>query len=113
MKQALRRLLASVMLVTVVASLAAPPHAMAGACRENGAGGPPTLVAAMDHGACEHPGAGPCLLAVGCVNAPPALRPASATVASTLTAVLNRPVAVPQYADLFRAGPPTPPPNSI
>jgi len=114
LNRAIRRLLASVMLVTVVASFAAPPHV--GSCPEPGtpfAGR--TLVAAMDmdHGACAHPGAGPCLTASGCVSAPSALRSASAAVASRLTAVLVRPVAVPHYADLFRTGPPTPPPNSI
>lgn len=114
MKQAIRRLLASVMLVTVVASLAAPPHARADACGENGrAGGPPTLVAAMDHGACEHPGAGPCLAGGGCLNAPQALRPVAAAVLSPLAVILNRPGAAPHYADLCRTGPPTPPPNSV
>lgn len=110
----MRRLVASVILLALMQSLAAPPHAPAGACPEkDGTSGPPTLVAAMDHGACAHPGAGPCLAAIGCLGAPQALRPAGTVVESRLTAVLIRPVAVPQYADLFRTGPPTPPPNAI
>jgi len=114
LKRAIRRLLASIMLVVVVASLAAPPHAMAAACGEDGgAGGTPALVAAMDHGVCEHPGAGPCLAAVGCYSATVALRPVTAAVSSPLAFIPTGPATPPHYADLCRNGPPTPPPNSI
>ncbi len=114
MRKATRRLLASVMLGVVALSLAAPPHT--GACPEPGATYAGPVVAAameMDHEGCQHPGAGPCLTAVGCVSAPPALRPAPAALLSPLAVILTRPAAAPHYADLCRAGPPTPPPNSI
>jgi hypothetical protein len=112
---AVKRALASVMLAVVALSLATPPHAAAGAaCPESlGAGGTSALVAAMDHGGCQHAGAGPCLTAVGCLSAPPVLRPATATLLSPLAVILTRPAAAPHYADLCRTGPPTPPPNSI
>ena len=114
MKHALRRLLASIMLVVVVASLAAPPHAMAAACGEDGgAGRTPVLVAAMDHSGCQHPGAGPCLAAIGCYSETAALRPVAAAVSSPLAFLATEPATPPHCADLCRNGPPTPPPNSI
>ena len=114
MKHAMRRLLASMMLVGIVVSLAAPPHAMAAACGEDGgASRTPVLVAAMDHTGCEHPGAGPCLAAAGCLGAPQALRPGPSAAFSPLAVLPAHPAAVPHYADLCRTGPPTPPPNSI
>jgi hypothetical protein len=112
LKQALRRLLASAMLVAVMASLAAPPHA--GGCPEPaGSYRGPVLAAAMDHDSCQHPGSGPCLTAVGCVSAPPALRPAPAALISALSIVFTRPAEAPHPADLSHTGPPTPPPNSV
>ncbi len=112
MRKATRRLLASVMLGVVALSLAAPPHT--GGCPEPAATyGGPALGAAMDHGACQHPGAGPCLTAAGCVSAPLALRPATDTPLSSLPVVLTWAPAAPHYADLCRTGPPTPPPNAI
>ncbi len=113
MKRAIRRLLVSVMLVTVVASLAAPPHAAARSCPDDGAGGTSALVAAMDHGGCEHPGASPCLATVGCLGAPSALQPLAAAQVPTPGLVFIAPIAAPHYVDLCRTGPPTPPPNSI
>ena len=114
MKQAIRRLLASVMLVTVVASLAAPPHA--GACAEPGTSGAGSVLVAamdMDHGGCQHPGAGPCLTAVGCFSALLALRAGTDASLSACPVVLTRPAAAPHYADLCRTGPPTRPPNTV
>ena len=68
---------------------------------------------AMTGGTCEHTDAGPCLGSLGCVAAPPVLAivPTFLVVQNSLI-VLVTPSA-PPFGDLFRTGPPTPPPNLI
>jgi hypothetical protein len=112
-----RRLLASLTLAVLALSLVAP--ALAGGraaprdCPLAPAGGGPAFVAGMDGGSCEHTDVGPCLTALGCVAAAPAIRPAATSfVASAGMIVLGTPPA-PHPGDLYRTGPPTPPPNSV
>ena len=118
MRHALRRLLASVTLAVLALSFAAP---LAGgavrpashSCPMAPTGGAPVLVAGMDGGACEHADVGPCLPGFGCVTVPPAIRPVAALfVTPARLIVLGAPPA-PHFGDLYRTGPPTPPPNQI
>jgi hypothetical protein len=71
------------------------------------------LVAAMDGGACEHTGVGPCLTALGCVTAAPAIRPAAALLVTPARLLVLAVAPPPPVGDLSRARPPTPPPNLI
>ena len=63
-----------------------------------------------DH--CPHTDAGVCVTALGCGGVTPALRPAAPGIglAAALRPSATSPVA--RLADLYRVGPPTPPPNS-
>ena len=113
-----RRLLASVMLVGLSLWFALPP--LAGeAIRDCPPGAPrggdsgSVLVAAMDGGACEHTRVGPCLTALGCVTAAPAIRPAAALLLTPTRVIVLGAAPTPQVGDLYRTGPPTPPPNQI
>ena len=115
----LRRVFAGAMLATLAVSLVAPwlSAGLAGArdC-------PPArtsdshhaaLVSAMTDGACEHSDAGPCLGALGCVTLAPAIAivPTSLLVPAEL--ISRGILSTPRVGDLYRAGPPTPPPNQI
>jgi len=111
----LRRLLATLTLAVLALSLVAPPftggRAAAGDCPIAPGGGAPALVAGMDGGACEHTDAGPCLAALGCVAAAPALRPTATLLVSPTRLILLDAGPAPRIGDLHRTGPPTPPPN--
>lgn len=105
------------MLAGLALSFALPPLVGGAAasrdCPLAPSGGAPALVAGMDAGACEHTDVGPCLTTLGCVTAAPAVRPVAALfVASARLIVLGTPPA-PHLEDLYRTGPPTPPPNHI
>ncbi len=69
--------------------------------------------AAMADAACDHTAAGPCMGALGCVTVAPAIAnvPTTLVVPADLITFAIRPA--PQFGDLFRTGPPTPPPNQI
>jgi len=71
------------------------------------------VVHAMPDSACEHTGPGPCLGTLGCLAAPPAIAMPAANfvVPTTLIVLAVRPAT--HFGDLFRTGPPTPPPNHI
>jgi hypothetical protein len=71
------------------------------------------LVSAMADGVCEHSDAGPCLGVLGCVTLAPAIAivPTSLLVPAKLISGGIR--STPRVGDLYRAGPPTPPPNQI
>lgn len=115
----LRRLFASAMLATlalslVVASLSASlagtrdcPLAPASDSRRA------ALVSAMPDGACDHSDVGPCLGALGCVTAAPALTLASRSLLVPAELIWVGIRSTPRLGDLCRAGPPTPPPNQI
>lgn len=113
----LRRVFAGAMLATLALSLVAP-SLIAGPAAARDC--PPArtsnshqaaLVSAMAGGACEHSDAGPCLGAPGCVTAAPAIAivPTALLVSADLIPVGIR--STPRVGDLYRAGPPTPPPN--
>jgi len=74
-------------------------------------GGAPALVAGMADGACEHTDVGPCLAALGCVTAPPAIRPAAALLVTPTRLIVLGGAPTSHIGDLYRTGPPTPPPN--
>ncbi len=117
MRLALRRWLASITLAGLALSLVAPPLAGGTAatqgCPVAPRGGAPVLVAGMDGGACEHTDVGTCLTAFGCATVAPAIRPVAAFfVTPARLIVLGAPPA-PHLGDLYRIGPPTPPPNQI
>lgn len=116
----LRRVLASFMLAGLVLSLAAP-SLLSGAriARDcplapgSGARGPALVHAMPDDGACDRSDAGACLGTLGCVIVSPAI-----AIVPTLLVVPNRlivlnPRPAPHFGDLFRTGPPTPPPDLI
>lgn len=113
----IRRLLASVMLAGLALSYATPLVAGGSASlacplapTKSGA---PVLLAGMDDGACEHTDAAPCVSTLGCVTAAPAIRTLEVVlVVPTNLIVLGAPPA-PRHGDLYRTGPPTPPPNQI
>ena len=113
----MRRVLVSVMLAALVLSLVSPLLAGAVAatrdCPLVPGGGAPALVAGMDGGGCEHADAGPCLTALGCVTAAPAIRPAAALLLTPTRVIVLGAAPTPQVGDLYRTGPPTPPPNQI
>jgi hypothetical protein len=115
----LRRVFAGAMLATLALSLVAPSVSGGLAGTRDCPLAPASdsqraaLVGAMADGACEHSDAGPCLGALGCVTAPPAIAivPTSLLVPADLISVGIR--STPRVGDLYRAGPPTPPPNQI
>jgi hypothetical protein len=113
----MRRALASLMLTALVLSLVSPLVAGGAAatrdCPLVPRGGPPALVAGVDGGACEHTDAGVCLTALGCVSVAPAIRPAAALLITSTRLIVLGAAPTPRAHDLFRTGPPTPPPNHI
>lgn len=115
-RSAIRRILASVMLAGLALSFAMPLASGADAGRDcplAPSGGAPALVAGMDSGACEHIDVGPCLTTLGCATAAPAIRPSAALFVSPAKLIVLGAPPVPHLGDLYRTGPPTPPPNQI
>lgn len=113
----LRRLLASLTLASMALFLGAPllsaTRAPSGDCPPAAAGRGPVLAAGMDGDACEHTDAGPCVTALGCVTIAPAIRPAPTLLVTSATLTVLGAAPTPQAGDLYRTGPPTPPPNRI
>jgi hypothetical protein len=65
----------------------------------------------MDGGACEHTDAGPCLATLGCVTVAPAIQPAAALLVTPTRLIALGGAPTSHIGDLYRSGPPTPPPN--
>ncbi len=112
-----RRLLAGVMLAGLALSYGVPLLARGASteCPATPATGhrAPVLMAGMDGGACQHTDAAPCVSTLGCIASAPALRSLGlALVVPATLIVLGTPPA-PHLGDLYRTGPPTPPPNQI
>ena len=105
-----RRVLASLTLGALALTWAPPPGCPVTPSR---GGGAPAIGAAMADAACDHTAAGPCMGALGCVTVAPAIAnvPTTLVVPADLITFAIRPA--PQFGDLFRTGPPTPPPNQI
>ncbi|HUC40085.1 MAG TPA: hypothetical protein VMR92_04570 [Gemmatimonadales bacterium] len=112
-----RRLLAGVLLAGLVLSYGIPLRARGAAteCPAAPATGhrAPVLMPGMDGGACEHTDAAPCVSTLGCSASAPAVRSLGlALVVPAKLIVFGAPPA-PHFGDLYRTGPPTPPPNQI
>ncbi len=113
----MRRVLASVTLAALTLSFAASSAEAGWAAARcplppaNQSHGP-VLVAAMPAGVCEHTAAGPCVATLGCVTVAPAIAlvPTFLVVPNSVMVLAARPA--PHFGDLFRTGPPTPPPNN-
>jgi hypothetical protein len=113
----LRRVLASLTLAALVLSWEAPSIATRSPAppgcpfTSSEGDGAPALVAG--NGACDHTDAGPCLDRLGCVTVAPAIAlvPTPLVVPSGLITLGTR--TAPRLGDLYRTGPPTPPPNQI
>lgn len=113
----LRRVLASLTLAGLVLSLAAPLLLAGGSSARDCPFAPATglhgavLANALPEGDCEHTVPGPCVATLGCVTVAPAIAlvPTLLAVPNNLIALAPRPA--PHFGDLFRTGPPTPPPN--
>ena len=98
----------SLVVPSLSAALAAPndcPRAPAGGTPHSG------IVATMPDGACDHTDAGLCLAAIGCLVPPTALGSAPTRLWVATHVVRMPAAAAPLFEDLFRAGPPSPPPN--
>lgn len=81
-------------------------------CPLGASGNVPTMVAAMDDGACGHLDAGLCVI-MACSSGAPAIQPAAVSLISSGRFILLQAPANVHVGDLFRTGPPTPPPNQI
>ena len=112
----MRRLLASLMLAGLALSSAAP---LAGRAPGDCPAAPatnhtiPALSVGMSDANCEHTDAAPCVSSLGCVVSPPAVAALDAgfLVPSSLTVIGMVPSS--PLGDLYRTGPPTPPPDLI
>ena len=72
-----------------------------------------SLVAGTDGAACQHTATGPCVSPLGCTTPGPAIRTADGALGIPASLIaLGVPPAAP-LDDLYRSGPPTPPPNLI
>jgi hypothetical protein len=113
----MKRMLASVILAAVALSLVAPTFGAGVTARRDcplaSGAGRVAFVNAMPDGACEHTGAGPCLATLGCVTPAPAITVASTGLIVSTGLIALEPRQTPRLADLYRPGPPTPPPNHI
>jgi hypothetical protein len=111
------RVLASVTLAALVLSLVSPLLAGGAAatrdCPLGPSEGAPALVAGTDGAACEHSDAGVCLTALGCVTVASAIQPEAAFLVTSPRLIVLGAAPTPQVGDLYRTGPPTPPPNHI
>jgi len=89
-----------------------PTEHQASHCRQSAERAPFAVVTAAPHGGCGHADLGPCQAAVGC-SAASVLGLHRAVDAPDMTVVHpDAPGAVLSLFDLYRVGPPTPPPNS-
>lgn len=70
------------------------------------------LVAGMDGMSCERPAA-PCGFAIGCIATAPAMHVSGPAVLIHSTLIVTSLFTTSHLNDLYRTGPPTPPPNQI
>ncbi len=75
--------------------------------------GVPVLGAATGGGACAHTDAVPCLSMVGCFASAPACQSHGLSFVVHTPLVVTGILSAPALGDLYRTGPPTPPPNQI
>lgn len=107
----IKRLFASLVLAAFALSFAVPPYAGTREPCPGADGTTTTTVAAPGHSTCYHGGANPCMNAVGCVAVAPALAaPVLLFVGPDHLLVFSARLDS-RSGDLFRTGPPTPPPD--
>ncbi len=109
------RVVAGVLLAATVLGFAPRPLAAFGpqshGCPLPSSAATPALAAAADE-PCHHAGEQACLVNTACAGTAPAVqsRPVEFSLARVVETLASTPVGT--LPDLFRAGPPTPPPNS-
>ena len=81
-------------------------------CPLGAVGNVPSVVAAMSDNMCGHAADNSCLV-LACGAGAPAIRPVASTLVPSAELILFQPSAARQFLDLYRTGPPTPPPNQI
>ena len=111
------RALAGLVLAGVSVSLLALPWAAvqghAGEhCPPSADAAPSTALVAGTPPGCHDAGLGACAAAPGCAGVTPALRPPAPLSVLTAGSTRSAGPSVSHLADLYRVGPPTPPPNS-
>ena len=112
----MRRLFASVMLAGLAVSYAAPlAGRAAGDCPVAPATNHdvPTLSVGMRDGSCEHADAAVCFSTMGCIVPPPAAATGVTTFVVPSSLIVTGVLPSTPFGDLYRSGPPTPPPDLI
>lgn len=109
-----KRIFAGLMLAAFLLPSALLPIAgrVAPDCPIGAGANAPSVVAAMSDSMCGHAAESACLtLACGVVTA--AIRPVATALVPAAGLILIQVGAARQFVDLYRTGPPTPPPNRI
>jgi len=112
----IRRVLASLMLVGLALSYGAPLVARSAALScplAPATGTAPVVTAAMDDGSCPHTDAAPCVSPLGCIASAPAVQVSGVAFVIPVSVIVTGALPASLLGDLFRTGPPTPPPNQI
>ncbi|HET9386894.1 MAG TPA: hypothetical protein VFO67_17305 [Gemmatimonadales bacterium] len=109
-----KQLSASLALAAFLISIAVPARGgvVQPGCPGDAGTAAPAAVAASDS-TCDHGGAGPCMDALGCVAMAPALTARRALLVTPDHLLVFSARLGARSGDLFRTGPPTPPPNQI
>lgn len=111
-----RRTVASLMLVVFLLASALLPTtgrvSPTSDCPFGAGANAPSVVAAMSHNMCGHAAESSCLV-LACGVVAPAIRPVATALVPATGLILIQVGAARQFVDLYRTGPPTPPPNQI
>ena len=81
-------------------------------CPFGAGGGAPSVSPAMNDNDCGHAAQSSCVT-LACGMVAPAIRPMATTLMSSAGLILFQVGPAQQFVDLYRTGPPTPPPNQI
>ena len=111
-----RRGVASLMLVAFLLPIALLPTtgrvSPTSDCPFGAGGSAPSVSAAMNHNDCGHTAQSSCVT-LACSIVAPAIRPVAARLMPSAALILFQVGPAQQFVDLYRTGPPTPPPNQI